>query len=63
MGKIVLAAKVTHVLSMFISEMDGHNKGCRQPAIEGLKHIGDLIKKAGGDTIVIADTDWLVNAG
>jgi 3,4-dihydroxyphenylacetate 2,3-dioxygenase len=63
MGKIVLAAKVTHVPSMFISEDDGPNKGCRQAAIDGLRKIGDRIRDLGVDTVIIADTHWLVNAG
>jgi 3,4-dihydroxyphenylacetate 2,3-dioxygenase len=63
MGEIVLAAKITHVPSMFISEEDGPHKGCRKAAIEGLARIGDRIRALGVDTIVIADTHWLVNAG
>ena len=63
MGEIVLAAKITHVPSMFISEEDGPNHGCRQPAIDGLKAIGDRIRETGVDTVIIADTHWLVNAG
>ena len=34
MGKLALAAKITHVPSMYLSEIDGPHKGCRQPAIE-----------------------------
>ncbi len=63
MGKIVLAAKITHVPSMLISEEDGPHKDCRKPAIEGLRRIGDRIRELGVDTIIVADTHWLVNAG
>lgn len=63
MGEIVLAAKITHVPSMFISEMDGPNKGCRKAAIDGLAQIGQRIRQLGVDTVIIADTHWLVNAG
>ena len=63
MGKVVLAAKVTHVPSMFISEMPGKHHGCRKPAIDGLKQIGDRIKAAGATTVVVFDTHWLVNSG
>jgi 3,4-dihydroxyphenylacetate 2,3-dioxygenase len=63
MGEIQLAAKITHVPSMFISELDGPNKGCRKAAIDGLTQISDRIRALGVDTIVIADTHWLVNAG
>lgn len=63
MGEVVLAAKITHVPSMFISELDGPNKGCRKAAIDGLARIGDRIRDLGVDTVIIADTHWLVNAG
>ncbi|MEH6518948.1 MAG: 3,4-dihydroxyphenylacetate 2,3-dioxygenase [Halioglobus sp.] len=63
MGEIVLAAKITHVPSMFISELPGENQGCRQPAIDALKRIGSSINAANTDTVIIADTHWLVNAG
>ena len=48
---------------MFISEEEGPHKGCRKAAVEGLKRIGDRIRELGVDTIVVADTHWLVNAG
>ena len=63
MGELVFAAKVTHVPSMFVSEQPGPHHGCREPAIEGLKEIGAACRDLGVDTIVIADTHWLVNAG
>lgn len=63
MGELVLAAKITHVPSMFLSELDGPNKGCRKAAIDGLSRIGDRLRALEVDTIVIADTHWLVNAG
>lgn len=63
MGEVVLAAKVTHVPSMFISEQPGPHQGCRTEAIDGLKRIGDLCREREVDTIIIADTHWLVNAG
>lgn len=62
MGELVLAAKITHVPSMFISELDGPNKGCRKAAIDGLAKIGDRLRALDVDTVVIADTHWLVNA-
>ena len=63
MGEIVLAAKVTHVPSMFISEMPGPDEGCREPAIEGHREIGRRARAAGADTYVVLDTHWLVNSG
>ncbi len=63
MGELVFAAKVTHVPSMFISEMPGANHGCRQAAIDGLRQIGARIKALNVDTVIVLDTHWLVNAG
>ena len=34
MGRVVLAAKVTHVPSLLLSEQEGALKGRRAPAIE-----------------------------
>ncbi|MBN1005561.1 3,4-dihydroxyphenylacetate 2,3-dioxygenase [Amphritea pacifica] len=63
MGELVLAAKVTHVPSMFISEQEGPLHGIRESAIQGLRRIGDMCRELKVDTIVISDTHWLVNAG
>lgn len=63
MGKLALAAKVTHVPSIYLSELDGPRKGSRQDAIDGLKAIGQRCADLGVDTIVVFDTHWLVNAG
>lgn len=63
MGKIALAAKITHVPSMYLSEMDGPNKGCRDAAIAGHREISRRCRELGVDTLVVFDTHWLVNAG
>lgn len=63
MGKLVLAAKITHVPSMYLSEMDGPHKGCRQAAIDGHKEIARRMRELNVDTIVVFDTHWLVNSG
>ncbi len=63
MGELVLAAKTTHVPSMFISELPGPNHGCREPAIEGHREIGRRARAAGADTFVVLDTHWLANSG
>lgn len=63
MGQLVLAAKVTHVPSTFISEMPGPLHGIRDVAIRGLEDIGRRIREAGADTVIMLDTHWLVNAG
>jgi 3,4-dihydroxyphenylacetate 2,3-dioxygenase len=63
MGKVALAAKITHVPSMYLSELDGPQKGRRQAAIDGHKEIGRRCRELGVDTIVVFDTHWLVNSG
>ena len=63
MGEIVLAAKVTHVPSMLISEQPGPHHGCREAAIEAERELGRRAAALGVDTFVVFDTHWLVNAG
>ncbi|KEA64141.1 3,4-dihydroxyphenylacetate 2,3-dioxygenase [Marinobacterium lacunae] len=63
MGKLALVAKITHVPSMYLSELDGPQKGFRQAAIDGHIEIGKRCRELGVDTIVVFDTHWLVNAG
>ena len=62
MGKLALAAKITHVPSMYLSEQDGPHKGCRQAAIDGHHEIGRRCRELGVDTIVVFDVHWLVNS-
>lgn len=62
MGKLALAAKITHVPSMYLSELPGDRKGSRQDAIDGHKEISRRCRELGVDTIVVFDTHWLVNA-
>jgi len=63
MGRLALAAKITHVPSMYLSELPGPHHGCREAAIEGHREIGRRCRAAGVDTIVVFDVHWLVNAG
>lgn len=63
MGEIVLAAKITHVPTMLMSEQEGPIKGKRQAAIDGHKEIARRARAAGADTFVVLDTHWLINAG
>lgn len=63
MGKLALAAKVTHVPSLYLSEQPGKHHGCRQAAIDGHFELGRRCKALGVDTIVVFDVHWLVNAG
>ena len=62
MGKLALAAKITHVPSMYLSELDGPRKGTRQDAIDGHHAISRRCRALGVDTLVVFDTHWLVNA-
>jgi 3,4-dihydroxyphenylacetate 2,3-dioxygenase len=62
MGKLALAAKVTHVPSMYLSEFDGPRKDTRKAAIDGHKEIARRCRELGVDTLVVFDTHWLVNA-
>jgi 3,4-dihydroxyphenylacetate 2,3-dioxygenase len=62
MGKLALAAKITHVPSMYLSELDGPRKGTRQDAIDGHLEISRRCRALGVDTLVVFDTHWLVNA-
>ena len=63
MGELVLAAKITHVPTMLMSEEPGRLHGCRDSAINGHKEIARRARAAGADTVVVLDTHWLVNAG
>ena len=62
MGQLALAAKITHVPSMYLSELPGERLGTRQDAIDGHIEIGRRCRALGVDTIIIFDTHWLVNA-
>ena len=62
MGKLALAAKITHVPSMYLSELPGPRQGFRQAAIDGHYEISRRCRELGVDTIVVFDTHWLVNA-
>ncbi|MEM6582292.1 MAG: 3,4-dihydroxyphenylacetate 2,3-dioxygenase [Pseudomonadota bacterium] len=63
MGKLALAAKITHVPSLYLSEFDGPNKDIRKGAIEGHKEIARRCRELSVDTFVVFDTHWLVNSG
>lgn len=62
MGTLALAAKITHVPSMYLSEFPGPNFGCRDAAIEGHREIDRRCRALGVDTIVVFDVHWLVNS-
>jgi 3,4-dihydroxyphenylacetate 2,3-dioxygenase len=62
MGTVALTAKITHVPSMYLSELPGPRQGTRQDAIDGHHEISRRCREAGVDTLVVFDTHWLVNA-
>ena len=62
MGTVALVAKITHVPSMYLSELPGPRQGTRQDAIDGHHEISRRCREAGVDTLVVFDTHWLVNA-
>ncbi len=62
MGQLSLAAKITHVPSMYLSELPGARHGTRQDAIDGHREISRRCRDLGVDTLVVFDTHWLVNA-
>jgi 3,4-dihydroxyphenylacetate 2,3-dioxygenase len=62
MGQLALAAKITHVPSMYLSELPGPRFGSRQDAIDGHQEISRRCRELGVDTLVVFDTHWLVNA-
>jgi 3,4-dihydroxyphenylacetate 2,3-dioxygenase len=62
MGQLALAAKITHVPSMYLSELPGPRFGTRQSAIDGHREISRRCRADGVDTLVVFDTHWLVNA-
>src|SRR5581483_2996029 len=63
MGELVLAAKVTHVPSIWLSLQPGRYHGIRRPAELALREIGRRARERGADTFVIVDTHWLNSMG
>ncbi len=62
MGKLALAAKITHVPSLYLSEFPGPHFGCREAAINGHREIDRRCRALGVDTLVVFDVHWLVNS-
>ncbi len=63
MGELVLAAKITHVPSLMLSEQLEPLKGTRDGPINALKLIGERARERGADTFVVFDTHWISNFG
>ncbi len=62
MGTLALAAKITHVPSMYLCEFPGPNQGKRDAAIAGHREIDRRCRALGVDTIVVFDVHWQVNS-
>lgn len=63
MGQVVLAAKITHVPSILISERPGPLFGQRAEAIQSLRELGQRARARQADTFVIFDVHWISNFG
>jgi len=63
MGQVVLAAKITHVPSILISEQPGPLFGQRQEAIQSLKELGRRARARNVDTFLVFDVHWISNFG
>ena len=64
MGKLVLAAKVSHVPSLMLSEVRGSPlKAARETAVRALRELGRRARERGVTTFVVFDTHWLSNFG
>src|SRR3569833_2584608 len=64
MGQLVLAAKVTHVPSLMLSEQPGSPlRAAREPAVSSLRELGRRAKQRGVTCFVVFDTHWLSNFG
>ena len=64
MGQLVLAAKVSHVPSLMLSELEGSPlKAAREGAVRALRQLGDRARERRVSTFVVFDTHWLSNFG
>ena len=64
MGKLVLAAKVTHVPSLMLSEIEGSPlRQARENAVRALRELGRRARDRRVTTFVVFDTHWLSNFG
>ena len=64
MGQLVLAAKITHVPSLMLSEEKGSPlKAAREGAVAALRELGRRARERRVSTFVVFDTHWLSNFG
>lgn len=63
MGKLVLAAKITHVPTIWMSHTIEKHHGLRTSALEGYAKLREAAQNAKVDTFIVIDTHWIVNQG
>lgn len=64
MGELVLAAKVSHVPSLMLSEVPGSPlASARKGAVDALRELGRRARERRVSTFVVFDTHWLSNFG
>ncbi len=63
MGEIVLAAKITHVPTIWLSLQPGKHHGIRRPAEQALIEVGRRARQRGAEVFVVADSHWLNSIG
>ncbi len=63
MGSLELAAKVTHVPSIWLSEHSPEHAGIRSGAIAGLRELGRRAAARRVETFLVLDVHWIVNQG
>src|SRR6266702_4406044 len=64
MGQLVLAAKVSHVPSLMLSELEGSPlRPAREGAVRALRELGRRARERDVSTFVVFDTHWLSNFG
>ncbi len=64
MGQLVLAAKVSHVPSLMLSEAEGSPlKAARADAVAALRKLGRRARERAVTTFIVFDTRWLSNFG
>ena len=64
MGQLVLAAKITHVPSLMLSERpDSPLRAAREAAVTSLRDLGRRARERGVTSFVVFDTHWLSNFG
>jgi 3,4-dihydroxyphenylacetate 2,3-dioxygenase len=64
MGQLVLAAKVSHVPSLMLSELEGSPlRAAREGAVRSLRELGQRARQRRVSTFVVFDTHWLSNFG